>query len=225
MKIQGVVFDMDGLLLDTERVVSQAWEEAARRIGFSDVARAKIACLGLNEASTRAYFLETYGADFDYQTFRDLTRKLAHAVLDVHVPVKAGAAELLETLRHLGIPAAVASSTREVTVRDELSRAGLLSYCSAVITGDMVTHGKPDPEIYLKACAAIGCEPAYCLGFEDSLNGLKSVHRAGMIAVHIPDQVPPNADTNALADFCFSSLVEAKQVLFAGAEGHAAFMK
>ncbi len=212
-KICGAVFDMDGLLLDTERVVNAAWDEAARRTGFADVERAKIACLGCNEASTRAFFLRTYGEDFDYQTFRSLTRKLAHEVLDVHVPVKEGAEGILKMLKNRGIPLAVASSTREVTVRDQLDRAGLLQYFDAVITGDMVENGKPHPEIYRKACAAIGIEAENCLAFEDSKNGIRSAYRAGMYPVQIPDQVPAATETYALSWKVFSSLTEAAEFL------------
>lgn len=212
-RIRGAVFDMDGLLLDTERVVNAAWDEAARITGFADVERAKIACLGCNEASTRAFFLRTYGENFDYQTFRDLTRKLAHEVLDVHVPVKDGAEMILRMLKERGIPLAVASSTRETTVRDQLDRAGLLRYFDAVITGDMVENGKPHPEIYHRACEAIGVKPEECLAFEDSKNGIRSAYRAGMYPVQIPDQVPAATETYALSWKVFSSLVEAAEFL------------
>lgn len=212
-KIRGAVFDMDGLLLDTERVVNAAWDEAAQITGFADVERAKIACLGCNEASTRAFFLRTYGEDFDYQTFRDLTRKLAHEVLDVHVPVKEGAEMILRMLKERGVPLAVASSTREVTVRDQLERAGLLRYFDAVITGDMVENGKPHPEIYSKACNAIGIAPEECLAFEDSKNGIRSAYRAGMYPVQIPDQVPAATETYALSWKVFPSLSVAAEFL------------
>ncbi len=211
--IRGAVFDMDGLLLDTERVVGEAWDEAARRTGFTDVEYAKRSCLGMNEASTRAFFMRTYGESFDYDTFRTLTRKLAHEVLDVHVPVKEGAAQLLASLQKRGIALAVASSTREVTVRDQLGRAGLLPYFSAVITGDMVTQGKPHPEIFSKACDALGLPPEQCLAFEDSVNGIRSAFRAGMYPVHVPDLVPGNAETRTLTWKTFSSLTEAEAAL------------
>ncbi len=212
-RIRGAVFDMDGLLLDTERIVSIAWDEAARITGFADVERAKIACLGCNEASTRAFFLRTYGEDFDYQTFRNLTRKLAHEVLDVSVPVKEGAQEILRMLREKGVSLAVASSTREITVRDQLDRAGLLSYFNAVITGDMVANGKPHPEIYRRAADAIGVLPEECLAFEDSKNGIRSAYRAGMYPVQIPDQVPAATETYALSWKVFPSLCDAAEFL------------
>ncbi len=208
-RISGAVFDMDGLLLDTERVVSQAWDQAAKLVGFDDVEHAKISCLGCNEASTRAFFQRTYGEEFDYQTFRDLTRKLAHEVLDVHVPVKVGAAEILAFLKSQGVKLAVASSTREVTVRDQLNRAGLLQYFDAVITGDMVTNGKPHPEIYLKAAEALGVPPQECIAFEDSKNGIRSAYRAGMYPIQIPDLVPAATETFALSWKFFPTLTQA----------------
>ncbi len=208
-KISGAVFDMDGLLLDTERVVCAAWDRAADEVGFTDVERAKRSCLGCNEASTRAFFLRSYGEDFDYQTFRDLTRKYAHEVLDVHVPVKKGAAEILANLRAQGIRLAVASSTREATVRDQLDRAGLLQYFDAVVTGDMVTNGKPHPEIFLKAADALGLKPEECIAFEDSKNGIRSAYRAGMYPIQIPDLIPVSTETRALSWKYFSSLTEA----------------
>lgn len=211
--IRGALFDMDGLLLDTERVVNEAWDRAAQEVGFADVERAKIACLGCNEASTRAFFLRTYGENFDYDGFRSLTRIYAHEVLDVHVPVKEGAAEILEFLQSRNIRLAVASSTREATVRDQLERAGLLQYFDAVITGDMVEHGKPHPEIFRKAVHALGLSPEECLTFEDSKNGIRSAYRAGTYPIQIPDYVPAATETYALSWKVFDSLLTARDFL------------
>lgn len=208
-KISGAVFDMDGLLLDTERVVCAAWDSAANEVGFTDVERAKRSCLGCNENSTRAFFVRTYGENFDYQTFRDLTRKYAHEVLDVNVPVKEGAAEILANLKAQGIKLAVASSTREATVRDQLDRAGLLQYFDAVITGDMVANGKPHPEIFRKAADVLGFPPEECIAFEDSKNGIRSAYRAGMYPIQIPDLISAATETLALSWKCFPSLTQA----------------
>ncbi len=211
-EIRGALFDQDGLLLDTEAVVCRAWNTAAQELHFEDVARAKIECLGMNRASMDAYFTKHY-PDLDHTAFINRARELAHIELDAHVPVKAGAEELLRMLKEHGVRLAVASSTREATVRDLLDRAGLLGYFDAVITGDMVTHGKPHPEIFLKACDALGLAPAQCITFEDSKNGIRSAYRAGTFPIQIPDLVPAATETYALSWKILPSLNDAANYL------------
>lgn len=211
--VKGAVFDMDGLLLDTERVADMAWERAGAEFGLADPQKAINACRGLNDAGMRAYFEKACDADFDYEGFRARARALSHEVTDAKVPVKEGAAEILQTLKKKGIRLAVASSTREVTVRDQLSRGGLLQYFDEVITGDMVTEGKPLPEIFEKACAALGLAPSECLAFEDSVNGLRSAYRAGTFPVQIPDVQKPGIESNALSWKTFPSLLAARDWL------------
>ena len=213
--IRGAVFDMDGLLLDTERVARDSWRKAAPEFGIEDIDGILLACIGRNEAGDREVLLSRMGADFPFEAFRARTRALSHAITDVEVPVKAGAAEILSALKARGLRLAVASSTRSVTVRDQLSRAGLLDYFDAVVTGDTVEHGKPHPEIYRKACDAIGLAPSQCLAFEDSVNGLRSAYRAGMFPVQIPDLVAPNLESNALSWKTFPSLDAARDSLLA----------
>ena len=212
-QIRGALFDQDGLLLDTEAVVNRAWDAAAKQMHFADVHIVKPACLGLNRAATEAYFAKRYGDSFDYDSFLELARRLAHEELDVHVPVREGVREMLEMLKKQGISLAIASSTREVTVRDLLSRAGLLQYFDAVITGDMVEHSKPHPEIFQKAAAALGLPPEQCIAFEDSKNGIRSAYRAGTFPIQIPDQVPAATETYALSWKVFDSMTDAAEFL------------
>ncbi len=212
-KIQGAVFDMDGLLLDTESVCSETWDKAAEIVGFADVQRAKMACIGLNHDSTVSFFEKTYGKDFDYQNFLNTARKLTKEALAVKIPVKEGAEEILQFLKSKNVRLAVASSTREVTVREQLERAGLLKYFDKVITGDMVQNGKPHPEIFTKACEALELPPENCLAFEDSVNGIRSAYRAKTYPVHIPDIQPENQETIALSWKKFATLTEAEKFL------------
>ncbi|MBE6876013.1 MAG: HAD family hydrolase [Ruminococcus sp.] len=212
-EIKGALFDMDGLLLDTERVCSETWDKAAELVGFADVQRAKMACIGLNRESTIAFFEKTYGKKFDYQNFLDTARKLTKEALAEHVPVKEGAPEILQFLKEKDVKLALASSTREVTVRKQLERAGLLQYFDAVITGDMVQNGKPHPEIFQKACHALNLEPETSITFEDSINGIRSAYRAKTYPIHIPDIQPENQETVALSWKKFPSLTEAKKFL------------
>ncbi len=212
-EIRGAVFDMDGLLLDTERVCSETWDKAAELVGFADVQRAKMACIGLNRESTLAFFEKTYGKDFDYQNFLETARNLTKEALAQNLPVKEGAEEILKFLKSRNIRLAVASSTREETVRRQLERAGLLQYFDKVITGDMVQNGKPHPEIFSKACKALELSPETCLAFEDSVNGIRSAYRAKTYPIHIPDIQPENQETVALSWKKFASLTEAKAFL------------
>jgi HAD superfamily hydrolase (TIGR01509 family) len=205
-RIRGAVFDMDGLLLDTERVARESWRTAAAEFNVAEIDSILDACVGRNEAGDREVFRQRLGEDFPYEDFRARCRALSHAVTDAEVPVKAGAAEILRTFRAAGLRLAVASSTRSITVRDQLGRAGLLDFFDAVITGDTVTNGKPHPEIFCKACDALGLAPAECLAFEDSCNGLRSAYRAGMFTVQIPDLIRPGIESNALSWKTFASL-------------------
>lgn len=211
--IRGAVFDMDGLLLDTERVADMAWAQAGKEFGLSDPMKAINGCRGLNDAGMRHWFEVNAAPDFDYTNFRMRAREFSHAVTDVEVPVKAGASEILAAFRKAGLRLAVASSTRGVTVRDQLGRAGLLGYFDEVITGDTVLNGKPHPEIFRKACDALGLAPEECLAFEDSHNGLRSAYRAGMFPIQIPDVQKPNIESNALSWKTFGSLLEARDWL------------
>ncbi|MBR7085831.1 MAG: HAD-IA family hydrolase [Oscillospiraceae bacterium] len=212
-EIKGAIFDMDGLLLDTERVCSETWDKAAEILNFKDVEHAKNACIGLNHQSTIAFFEKTYGESFDYEKFLALARQLTKEALEKNIPVKEGAEEILKFLKLKNIRLAVASSTREITVRKQLEKVGLLQYFDEVMTGDMVQNGKPDPEIFEKACSALGLNPEVCITFEDSLNGIRSAYRAKTYPIHIPDIQPENQETIAFSWKKFSSLTEARKFL------------
>ncbi|MDE6004836.1 MAG: HAD-IA family hydrolase, partial [Oscillospiraceae bacterium] len=194
--IKGAIFDMDGLLLDTEKICDNSWDEAGKIFHFSDIEHAKKSCIGLNEAGTREFFEINY-PDFDYTGFRALSRKLTKEALAESIPVKQGAEEILIMLKQKQIALAVASSTREITVKNLLERAGLLQYFDKIITGDMVQKGKPNPEIFTKACKALQLAPETCIAFEDSVNGIRSAYRAKTFPIHIPDLHPENMETSS----------------------------
>lgn len=210
--IKGAIFDMDGLLLDTEKICDKTWNEAGKIFHLTDIEHAKRECIGLNESSTKEFFNINY-PDFDYDGFRALSRKLTKQALAEYIPVKQGAEEILIMLKQKQIALAVASSTREVTVKNQLERAGLLQYFDRIITGDMVQKGKPNPEIFMKACEALQLPPEHCIAFEDSVNGIRSAYRAKTFPIHIPDLHPANIETTSMSWKKFSSLIDAKNYL------------
>lgn len=197
--IEAVVFDMDGILFDTERLSVESWIEVAERMGLPDINKGVYGCIGLNRTDCRIFLKETYGQDFPYDDFREQTaavfqRKMAKDGL----PVMKGAGELLAWLREKGLKVALASSTSHKTVESHLQQAGFTGYFQAVIGGDMVEHSKPQPDIYLKACRLLDVEPANAAAIEDSPNGIRSAYAAGMLPIMVPDLVKPDPEIEKL---------------------------
>jgi HAD superfamily hydrolase (TIGR01509 family) len=201
--LQAVVFDMDGLLLDTERWERAAWREVAREHGrpFSDEFFATL--VGRRESDSLPRLLAHFGEHFPFQAALARARALFEGWVE-HCPrpLKPGAADLLETLRRLRIPLAVASSTARAPA---LQRLGdLMRYFSIGVFGDEVAHAKPHPEIYERTVAQLGVSPELALALEDSPPGSQAARAAGLVTVVVPDLVPPPAD----APYVCSSLIE-----------------
>ena len=205
MKYKAVVFDMDGVIFDSERLVLACWMEAAGKYGIKDIDKVFYKCIGTNRAQTKEITLNYYGEDFPYAEFRAEASRLYHSRYDGgRLPMKPGVVELLQFLTEQGYAVALASSTRYEVVHQEIRDAGLLSYFQNLICGDMVTVSKPDPEIFLKACEALSVSPAEAIAIEDSFNGIRAAHRAGMFPVMVPDMVEPDAEMSINT---FSSLI------------------
>ncbi|MBO5898069.1 MAG: HAD family phosphatase [Clostridia bacterium] len=210
--IKAVIFDMDGTLFDTERVYSQAWYAAGEALGIAKerIDHALAHCRGVNAKSTRLYF-ETHLADaVTYDDFIETRRPFFDAILERMggVPKKPGLDELFSYLKANGIRIGLATSTRRARTVEMLTKAGLLDRFDAIMAGDMVENGKPDPEIYLRAAQEMGIDPAECMGVEDSLAGVEAIHRAGMFTVMIPDMVAPTPAVEAMLDVKCNSLHE-----------------
>ena len=209
MQYQAVVFDMDGVIFDTERLVIEFWKEVADRHNIPDVERTCIQCLGTNRVRTREIFLENYGADFPFDPYRaEVTELFNIRYKGVPLPTKPGVRELLSYLQEQGINVGLASSTAQHLVRDEIGTAGLLPYFQTLVCGDMVEHSKPAPDIFLKACEILGADPAKSIAIEDSFNGIRSAHRAGMTPIMVPDRVQPTDEIRALASYVMPSLLD-----------------
>ncbi len=195
-----IVFDMDGVLIDSERLVLKAWQHVGEELGLPDLSDIFHKALGTTHAHTATLFAESFGESFDYIGFRDRVRAYFYNVLTANgAPLKAGVIELLDWLKAEGWHIGLASSTREVGVRLNMERTGLISYFDVLIGGDMLKASKPAPDIYLRACAELGVSPQEAYAVEDSFNGIRSAHAAGMHAIMVPDMVPANEEMHALA--------------------------
>lgn len=197
--VKAVVFDMDGVLVDTERICLRSWTYAAERMGLTGIEEALKDCIGRNRNDTRQYFRERYGEDFDYDRFRGLNDKVYFEIKEKEgLPVKEGAREILKYLKEAGTRIALASSSRQKSVLANLKEAGIDQYFEVIVTGDMVEHSKPDPEIYRMAGQQLGLEPDEIMAVEDSPNGIRSAAAAGMKTAMVPDLVMPDEEVKEL---------------------------
>ena len=178
-------------------------------INYKNVEHTCIQCLGTNRVRTREIFLENYGADFPFDPYRaEVTELFNTHYKGVPLPTKPGIRELLNYLQEQDIKVGLASSTAQHLVRDEIGTAGLLPYFQTLVCGDMVEHSKPAPDIFLKACEILNADPTKSIAIEDSFNGIRSAHCAGMTPIMVPDQVQPTDEIRTLAFHVMPSLLD-----------------
>ena len=216
-----VLFDMDGVIFDSERAVLGVWKELAAELGLPGIEEVFVRCVGTNKRRTAEFFREAYPA-LDFAVFDGEVRlRFRSRYGGGRLPVKSGAAAILRALRERGVPLALASSTETGVVRRELEEAGLLDYFDQVIGGDQVHFSKPDPEIFLLAAKALGAKPEDCFVVEDSFNGVRAARAAGMRPVMVPDLLPPDGEMEALAEVILPDLREAEQYIIERVRGDA----
>lgn len=208
-KIEALVFDMDGLLFDSERVVQRAWNYAGGLLGYGQVGGHIYHTLGFNVVRREAYFKSVFGQDFPMEEFSRLTRARFYEIVEAEgLPVKEGVRELLSYASGRGLRIALATSSRREYSEKILADAGILRFFDGRVFGDMVTHAKPDPEIYRKACESIRKAPGVCMALEDAPAGIRSSAAAGMIPVMVPDLVEPDEEIRRLCYRQVDSLLE-----------------
>ena len=207
---KAAIFDMDGLLIDSERAISAAWIEGAKALGFNLEMSDFVRVIGTAAQQSTAMLIEIMGSEDAMRA----TAAKAHALLPQAggapvFPLKTGALPLLEALRDAGIPCGVASSSSVDEIRHRLGHVDVLKYFRCIAGGNEVTHGKPDPALYLLAAARLGVAPEDCIAFEDSENGARAAQAAGVRVVIVPDLKQPPADVAARAHGVMASLAEA----------------
>ena len=191
--IRGVLFDMDGLVLDTEKLYSRFWMEACRFYGFPMTYEQSLKMRAANSRLGAENLHRFFGPDIDYKTIRTKRIELMDAfIAENGVEPKPGIFELMDYLEEQGIPAAICSSSPQDRIREHLSSLGLYHRFAAICSGYDVPWGKPAPDIYLHGAASLGLPPENCLALEDAPLGIESAFRAGCIPVMIPDQDPPD---------------------------------
>ena len=217
--ITAVVFDMDGVLFDTERLCQTCWLKLAEEDNIPNMESVYALCIGVNAQTTERIVYENYGKDFPYEEYCKRTSAMYNSYIEENgVPVKDGVRETLQKLAEVGLKIAVASSTRREKVLRHLENAGIAQYFTAVVGGDTVTHSKPHPEIFLKACEALGVAPENAIAVEDSHNGIRSAHAAGMTPVMVPDLLPATEEMRELSAYVAKDMNDACGWMLAAAQ-------
>ena len=209
---QAVIFDMDGLMLDSERALLGCLAQAGADAGHDLPEDLLLSLIGSSDAVTRQIIASRVGAESVDALLRDSYARY-DGIVAGGVPHRPGIIDLLETLAAQGIPRAVATSTRRPLALRKLETAGLLRYFEHVATSSDVAHAKPAPDIYLLAAHKLGIAPRHCLALEDSPTGVRAALAAGMTVIQIPDLLEPDETVRALGHAIAGSLHDVRGLL------------
>lgn len=208
MTAHAILFDMDGLLLDTEKVCFDNFVETRRHFSLSDSPDVFLRCVGLRRPECDRVIQESLSGQVEFQEFNEVWREKISATLRRDIPLKAGALQLFQILASKGYLMGVATSTETEVARSHLERAGLLSFLGGVVGGDRVQEGKPSPEVYHKISEHLGVSAADCIAFEDSETGTRAAVASGAKTVQIPDLIPPSTEMLEFGHVIAPSLLE-----------------
>ena len=214
MPPDAVVFDMDGLLLDTERQALEGFLHACRVNGVTPHLPTYYRCVGTRSRDSRQLMIDGHGPGFPFDdVVAAWNDYYAANFKDRPPPVKSGAREILDVVRGAGLPCALATSTHDPGATERLAAVGLDGYFDVKVTGDRITWGKPNPEIYRTAAAELRVDPMRAWALEDSPSGVRAALGAEYSAIQIPDLVEPDDAVRALGHTILSSLEEAARIL------------
>jgi HAD superfamily hydrolase (TIGR01509 family) len=196
--LSAVILDMDGTLHDTEGVYHQALQEAVRAVGFAVTDAFCHSLIGIPGPESDAMLMAHLGADFPFAEFDRRYEEHRNNALATVVPLKPGALELLDELGRGTMKVAVATSASRRAAELHLGRSGLRAHLPVVVTRDDVVRGKPHPDVFLRAAELLGVPAKQCLAVEDSFNGIRAAHAAGMMPVLVPDLLTPTHEIRAM---------------------------
>lgn len=214
MKYKAVIFDMDGVLIDSEQPILDTYVELAEKHGLEGMEEAVRKCIGITMKQTREIMLEYFGDEETYVSFFEEAQEYLHAKFPNHsYPLKPGVVELLTFLKENGYKIGLASSTRREVVEEITTNHDIIQFFSCLTCGDMVEKSKPEPDIFLKACEGVGVVPEEAIAIEDSFNGIRAAYRAGMTPIMVPDVMEPDEEMKELAAHIFLNLMSVKEFL------------
>lgn len=209
--MKSVIFDMDGLMFDTEKIFVMTWDYAGEKMGIGKAGYMTLKTLGMNVEMSRKVWAEEFGGRVNEGELRKYSKEFRDKFFrENKVPVKKGLYVLLDYLKSNNYKMAVASSSPRWEVEHHLKDAEVFNYFEGIVCGDMVSKSKPDPEIYLKACELVGEEPCNCYALEDSESGLLSAYRAGCKPIMVPDLWQPTEEIEKILFAKFEDLEQVK---------------
>lgn len=214
--IEAVVFDMDGVIFDSEKLYRKHWMITGSEYGIEEEKMRRLCdqIAGATREHNEKLMKSHFGEDFDYNQFREKTMNRMDAeILECGLALKPGVMELFGYLKDNSYKIALATSTQQERAERNLRNAGILDVFDHIVYGGTVPNGKPAPDIYLKACEQLGVEPAFAVGVEDSINGVKSSAAAGLYTIMVVDLVKPTEETRALAGAVYDSLFDVMKFL------------
>lgn len=212
MKYKGAIFDMDGVLFDTERLYQDIWQELAREHGV-ELGSGFVKDISGTNGSRMLKTVEKYYRVSDGTAIVETCMRRMKEELSVHVPVKEGVFEILKFLKAKEIRTAVASSTAKERIEENLQRSGIRDYFMEIVSGSEVKNGKPAPDIFLCAAERIGLSPQECFVFEDSENGVRAGFFAGCATIMIPDLIEPETEIHSCCFRICRNLPEVQNVI------------
>lgn len=217
LNIKGVIFDMDGLMIDTEKLLIKYWCQACKEFGYDANPEMIYPMRSLCSKYSIPKFKETFGQDFDVTRVRARRMELMNEYISKYgIEKKKGLDELLDFLKSNNIKRAVATATDYQRTEMYLKSIDVFNKFDNIVCATMVKVGKPEPYVYLQACEEIGLSPSECIALEDSPNGILSAHKAGLKPIMIPDLTQPDDDTKKLLFNCVESLDKVIDIILKG---------
>ncbi len=202
MKFKAILLDVDGVLVDSEKVFNICWRKAAELEGYEMSFEQALELRSLDSSLAKELFLSWYGEEMAYPAIRQRRKIVMVEYNKCHtLEAKKGVNEFLKEMQKYPIKLAIVTSSPATRISEYLKSVGIdISLFDEVITTEHVKRGKPFPDVYQYACSAIGCSPAECIAVEDSPNGVKSAHSAGCYTIMIPDLSPFDKDLFRFVD-------------------------